>query len=643
MFSSQSLKSRLLLPVLVAVLAISLLQFAAGLLTTRSGIDGMVSSVVDTQQQGSTRLTEELQRSNQTIETAMTRLEQGVKQSLTQTLQERLGAEQQRIRKTLVDAVHDSAQESAQLMSLVAPEAIWDQDSPKLTQLVRDLHRNPQVVFAGYYAADGKPLTRFLDRTNPQIKAFISSGQGASSLDRVVDAAQRDPAVFVVDMPINPKGEVIGRFVLGVSEEKVVAQSNALDAQFARLIEQTGKGVSALIAAEADAARTALQQSLEGAVDVNRQTGSELQQVVSHESARLSTRLTTVQIVSALLLVVALLAVMTWRITSKILTLTRALEDLAAGEGDLTHRISINSRDEIADMAAAVNQFVAKTQGLVRSANQAADDTVTHIQTMERLSQQASESSSHQQQQVEQVSQAMVEMLSAVHQVAERIQQNLSHVDQIRSASGEASDISSAVKQNIQTLVEEVTHAAAVVNQVEQQSGKIEEVLNMITAIADQTNLLALNAAIEAARAGDLGRGFAVVADEVRALASKTQQSTADIRARIDELQRATREAVQVIGLASDKAQHGIVAMESSDERMHEVSASVSGLFDLTNDIAAMAEEQSQVGREVNLSVEQIRVDGENSAAAVKQNRQASAELAALAESLKRTLSQFKV
>ncbi|WP_210395590.1 methyl-accepting chemotaxis protein [Motiliproteus sediminis] len=636
-------KSRLLLPVIVAVLVISALQVGVALLMARTSVNQLADNVVASGEQGGARLSQQLQQANATVGGAMQRLEEGVSRSLAQTLQERLGSEQQQVRQTLVDAVHGSAEALAQMMALVAPEAIWDGDSPRLTEFVRNLHRDPQVVFAGYYDADGSPLTRYLDRTNEQVKTFIKTGQGAKSLDKVVDAAKRDPSVFVVDMPINPKGAVIGRFVLGVSEAAAFAEADALNQRFAQLIQQTGQGVAAIIAAEADQAGAELQQSLAQAAEVNRATGEDLQQVINAESAGLMGRLTSGQIVMALLLVVALVMVMSWRITSKIRTLTLALEDLAAGDGDLTHRITIDSRDEIADMAAAVNQFVAKTQGIVQSANKAADDTVAHIHTMDEVSQQASEAAQRQHQQVGQVSQAMGEMVSTIHQVAERIQQNLGHVDQIRTASGEASSISSEVKRSIQELVDEVKHAASVVNSVEAHSGKIEEVLNMITAIADQTNLLALNAAIEAARAGDLGRGFAVVADEVRALASKTQESTADIRARIDELQQASKEAVTVIDKASVQAQSGITAIEASDERMHAVSESVQGLFDLTNDIAAMAEEQSQVSSDVNASVDQIRIDGDTTAEAVRQNRTATDELGALSRSLKQTLSQFKV
>ncbi len=635
--------SRLLLPVILAVLVISVLQVSSSFFLTRSSVNELAETVVTTQEQGSERLSEQLSEANLAVGAAMTRLNEGVSQSLSRKLQERLGAEQQSVRASLMDAVHQSAEAMATLMAVVAPEAIWDNDSPRLTQLVRDLHRNPQVVFAGYYAVDGKPLTRFLDRTNPVILALLKRGEGRKSLDKVVNAAKSDPALFVVDLPISPKGVVIGRFVLGVTNAQAIEQAEALNSRFSQLISETGQEVTSIITAESDQASEVLQQALEEAADVNRATGQDMKAVIQAESAGLVSTLTTTMVVMALVLVVALVVVMTLRITSKIRSLTASLDDLAAGDGDLTHRIAIESQDEIGDMAEAVNQFVAKTRRLVQAANQAADETATQIQTMDAVSLQASDAVQHQHQQIQQVSHAMGEMTSTIQQVAERIQQNLGHVDQIRHSSGEASDISSQVKESMHVLVDEVNKAATVVIGVESHSEQIEEVLNMINAVAEQTNLLALNAAIEAARAGDLGRGFAVVADEVRALASKTQQSTQDIRGRIDDLQRASKEAVVVIERAAKHAQSGISAIESSDERMHAVSESVQGLFDLTNDIAAMAEEQSQVSGDISLNVERIRSDGDTAASAVTQNRELSSGLGQLSTSLKSTLAQFKV
>lgn len=637
------LGSRLLRPILLVVLLVILVQVAVTLLITRSNVSELVNQVVATQTEGSEQLQQRLTQAGSRIDDAIQAMSAGTEQAIAQTLSVQLVQEKLAVGRLLTDSVQDTARAMAQLMALAAPEAIWDKDTPLLTQLVRDLHRNEMVLFARYYDASGNSLSRYLDKRIPKVKALLAQGEGSGSMDKVLDAARKDPGVFIVEVDINPRGAVIGRFVLGVSNARASEAEAELEQRFQTLIEHSKSSVKQVIGRESAQTSEVQAQAISAATDVVTQAGAAVNRAIESASAALLRQLTLIMAVLAVLMLLVLGTVMVMRITTKLVHLTGALQALAEGEGDLTRRVPQTGNDEITAMSSAINSFIEKTRRLVVQASEAAADTDSHIQAMAGVSQQANSAVERQHHQISQLSSAMGEMASTIQQVAERIQYNLENVDQIRDASQQASEISADMKQLIESLVRDVRDACAVVNSVAEQSTQIEMVSDVIKGIAEQTNLLALNAAIEAARAGESGRGFSVVADEVRALASKTQLSTENIQQQIHSLQAGVSEVVKVIESAGQKAEQGIGAIQRSDERMQSVSEAVQQLFDLTNDIAAMAEEQSHVAGDINSSVDGISRDTQVTADASRKSADAGASLGQLAASLKGTLAQFKV
>jgi methyl-accepting chemotaxis protein len=158
----------------------------------------------------------------------------------------------------------------------------------------------------------------------------------------------------------------------------------------------------------------------------------------------------------------------------------------------------------------------------------------------------------------------------------------------------------------ITDLAEEVENIAKTISDLQAEAQGIGDIVGVITSIADQTNLLALNAAIEAARAGEQGRGFAVVADEVRSLASKTQESTEEIRAKIEGLQSGTQNAF-------NRMQSGQQQAHQSKEQMHNVihafegiASAVGDLMEMITQIATAATQQSSVAEEINRNISEV-------------------------------------
>jgi methyl-accepting chemotaxis protein len=636
------LRSRLLRPVFIALGIALLVQVLIAVALTRSTVTALEAELATRLSADSQRLSGELEQASRDVTSSLDSLSQNTRQRLSAGLSTRLKDEQKQLRATLEKDLKDSATDMAELLAAVAPRAMWDGDTPTLSEFARRAQRNPNVLFVVYDDAQGEHLTRYLNRENESIKALLAKGEGERAMDKVLSAAQKDPSVYYVEASISPNGVEIGKVRMGVSTASVEENLAALDKRFIALIGSGDQLVSESLggaAAESSAAlRSRLQTAQASAAAMATNTRSAVQEAASTLRWRIGVGLSLV----GLGVLVLLAFVLGRRVVLRLQLLNRALDDLAAGEGDLTKRVKLNSNDEIGDMAAAVNRFVDKLQPIVREAGDVAQQTGVEIGAMSKRNAGAGAAAELQRDEVAASLQALAQMADEAQGESQAMQAALQQVVDIRQATDENTRTSNQVGGLIEALAGQVEIGARVIERLALQSQQIEVVLEVIHGIAEQTNLLALNAAIEAARAGETGRGFAVVADEVRALASKTQSSTGDIQEHIAKLQSGAREAVATIGLAGRQAKEGLAVLKDSARLQQSVQASVEQVHAAIGLATRAAEHQAQGAQAVRCRVEVIHAQAEKAAQAVVETNASGKTLDKLAAQLKASLGQFR-
>jgi len=309
-------------------------------------------------------------------------------------------------------------------------------------------------------------------------------------------------------------------------------------------------------------------------------------------------------IIVVLLVVVITSGVMVFTIktllTNPLMTIVNAMDDIATGDGDLTQRIQMKRNDELGQLSNSFNLFVENIQNIIKQSSVTTSQVLAESDSMNYLVAEFAKNVNQQKGYIEQIATAATEMTVTIHGISENAQTALDYATKATTESTEGRTLTEEATTLMSELSSDVTTAANVVTELHKNSESISSMLEVIKGIAEQTNLLALNAAIEAARAGEQGRGFAVVADEVRTLASRTQDSAADIEQIIAKLHKSAENAVQAMNIGRQKTDQGVVMINEVNAKLMQISDAIMLIEEQSNETASTTREQASASEEIS-------------------------------------------
>ena len=347
--------------------------------------------------------------------------------------------------------------------------------------------------------------------------------------------------------------------------------------------------------------------------------------------------------VIAVVSIIALLGLLIRLLMQPLHVMTRAMQNIAEGEGDLTRRLAVESQDEFGTLGSAFNRFVERIHSSISEVASATEQVNEVALRVVSASNSSMLNSDEQASRTNSVAAAINELGAAAQEIARNAAQASHQASDARGLAEEGQQVVERSISSMQKLSQMLGTSSGHIESLNDKTVNIGQILEVITSISQQTNLLALNAAIEAARAGEAGRGFAVVADEDRNLAHRTQESAQQVQKMIEELQISARDSVNTMEESQRHSQDSVEIANRAGERLISVTERIGEIDGMNQSVATATEEQTSVVESINMDITEINTLNQEGVENLQSTLRACSDLEQQAARLKQLVGSFRI